>query len=95
MNPFKRWLVGLISLLSVLMVTGCTSYPITGTVVEKEAEDGGYKWNSTKKKWVYKDACKELDIRVDSGTIVERCVSDRVFNDAVVNKKINLTEDYN
>lgn len=94
-NPlFKKWLLGLISLFSVLAVTGCSPYPISGIVIEKEMEPGGYEYDSHKKKWKYEEACNELEIEVEGGYLVERCVSQHVFDNALKDHHINLTEEY-
>lgn len=57
-------------------------------------EPSGYEYNSTKKKWEYEEACNELEIETEGGYLVERCVSERVFNDAMLDHHINLTEEY-
>lgn len=65
-------------------------------MVEKEYEPDTRHYDHKKNKWVGDEECYELDIydhEADTG--VERCVSERVFNDAMLGHQIKLTEDYN
>lgn len=88
-NPFKKWLLGLISLLSVLVITGCAYVPVTGIILEK---------NETRVTRTYKPYtkkhCYQLKILDAQNVEHKRCVSERVWEDAMFDHEITLTEEY-
>lgn len=79
----------------MFFIAGCAFQPISGQVVEKEHSSSGYQWDNKKKEWVYHAECFELDIVDDSNYEHEVCVSEHVFNDAMLGHPISLTEEYN
>ncbi len=89
-NPlFKRVLLGLVSLLSVLAITGCAYTPLTGTVVEMKQT----RKLVSIKPYLRKD-CNQLVIVDKDYDKHDRCVSDRVFQNAMLGHQITLTEEY-
>lgn len=70
-------------------------YPVKGIVVEKEHERSHAKYDKKTNTWKRTKECHELDIyEHDAGDAVELCVSERVFNDAMLGHEITLTEEY-
>lgn len=97
MSLFKKWLLGLVSLFSVLAVVGCSaSWTGTGTVVDKNYMPAGYRtvaW-SNKNQWM--SECYELVIREQGSKEMHKgCVGEHVWNDAMLDHQITLTEEYN
>lgn len=86
---FKRVLLGLISLASVLAIAGCGFTPVAGIVIEK------YETRVTRtiKPYTRKD-CYRLVILDSNYDKHKRCVSERVYYDAMLDHHINLTEEY-
>ena len=78
----------------MFFIAGCAFSPVTGNVVEKEYQPSGSKYNWSKGKWEHKSECFELDIVDQKLMEHELCVSERVFNDAMLGHQITLTEDY-
>lgn len=64
-------------------------------MIEKEYEPGGWEYDNKKKKWVHESDCFELDLKLEGGYEKELCVSERVFNDAMLDHQITLTKEYN
>ncbi|QFP95459.1 hypothetical protein SEA_MAKAI_67 [Arthrobacter phage Makai] len=89
----KFWSV-ICVLFGMFFIAGCGFQPITGQVVEKEHDAGGYQWDKKKSQYVYEEECFELDIIVDGGSEEEVCVSERVWEDAMEGHQITLTEEY-
>ncbi|AXH44610.1 hypothetical protein SEA_MEDIUMFRY_64 [Arthrobacter phage MediumFry] len=89
----KLWFI-LCVLFGMTVIAGCGFQPVSGIVVEKEHDTSGYEWNSKKKEWVYTPECFELDIVDKYKTEHELCVSERVWNDAMLDHHINITEEY-
>lgn len=96
-SPFKRWLLGLVSLFSVLAITGCAGWVGSGQVIEKEHEAGH--WETKRKSdgtkstnWV--PECYELEVRdEDSGEEQEFCINKQTYDLAVENQRITITEE--
>lgn len=89
----KLWFI-LCTLFGMTVIAGCGFQPISGHVVEKEHDTPGYEWDSKKKAWKYVEECYELDIVDKYNQEHEVCVSERVWNDAMEDHAINLTEEY-
>ncbi|QGZ17271.1 hypothetical protein SEA_GIANTSBANE_67 [Arthrobacter phage Giantsbane] len=83
-------------LFGMLFIAGCgPAWTGTGIVVDKNQYDAGYRpvtW-SNKNQW--QDACFELVVR-DSKTkkLEKSCVSEHVWDDAMLDHQITITEDY-
>ena len=86
--------IAIATFFGMFFIAGCGYIPVSGTVVEKEHKPGGMEYDYSKSKWTYEDECFELDIVNEHDYEHEICVSERVFNDAMLDHQINLTEDY-
>ncbi len=84
------------TLIGMIFIAGCsTTWLGTGHVIDKNYLPAGYRpvtWD-TKNQWL--PECYELVVR-EQGTkdIHKGCVSERVWNDAMLDHQITLTKDY-
>lgn len=92
---FKRDVFTIITtLIGMIFIAGCTFVPVSGTVMEKEYSPSGSKYNWSKNKWETKSECYELDIVDAYNKEHELCVSEQVFDDAMLGHYINITKEY-
>ena len=84
------------TLIGMIFIAGCTSTWLgTGIVVDKNQYDAGYRPVSWSKENQWQPECYELVIRDNKTKKLEKgCVSERVWNDAMLDHQITLTESY-
>lgn len=92
----NRFLSAIFVFIGMFFIAGCSAtWYGTGHVVDKNYMPAGYRpvtWD-TKNQWL--PECYELVVR-EQGTknIQKGCVSERVWNDAMLDHQITLTKDY-
>lgn len=83
--------------IGMFFIAGCgPTWYGTGNVVDKNYLPAGYQTVSWSDKNQWRDECFELVIRVDGTKNIHKgCVSERVWNDAMIDHEITITKDYN
>lgn len=94
-NHFRTWLLGLLSAITVIALTACggTWYG-EGTVVGKSYIDGTVITQGHHESPKFQGECFHLQIRDRYDEMQEGCVSERVWENAMIGHHIKITEDY-
>ncbi|QFG13676.1 hypothetical protein PBI_SHEPARD_69 [Arthrobacter phage Shepard] len=84
-------------LFGMIFIAGCGAIGWTGTgiVVDKNHYNAGYRSVTWSNENQWQDECFELVIRDNKNKKLEKgCVSERVWNDAMLDHQITISEDY-